>query len=74
MHWLIRLLVLGIVAAGNWVSLTLMAVLVLIGWRGATGDSSSDLPMWLPVGTAVAMVCEPAWKNDPLIGGIGVQF
>ena len=56
MHWLIRLLALGIVAAGNWVSLTLMAVLVLIGWRGATGDSSSDLPMWLPIGTAVAMV------------------
>ena len=56
MHWLIRLLALLIVAAGNWVSLSLMAILVLIGWRGATGDSSGDLPIWLPIGTAVAMV------------------
>ncbi len=29
-----------------------------------------------PTGKAgvLAQVCEPAWKNDPLIGGIGVQF
>jgi heat shock protein HtpX len=56
MHWLIRLLALLIVAAGNWVALSAMAILVLIGWRGAIGDSNPDLPMWLPVGTAMAVV------------------
>jgi len=56
MHWLIRLLALLIVAAGNWVALSAMAILVLIGWRGAIGDSNPDLPMWLPIGTAMAVV------------------
>ena len=56
MHWLIRLLALLIVAAGNWVALSAMAILVLIGWRGAIGDSNPDLPIWLPVGTAMAVV------------------
>lgn len=42
MHWAIRLLALLIVAVGNWVALSAMAILVLVGWRGAAGDIVSS--------------------------------
>lgn len=55
MHWLIRLLALLIVAAGNWVALSAMAILVLIGWQ-VTHGGDGDLPLWLPIGTAMGVV------------------
>ncbi|MDH3663952.1 MAG: M48 family metalloprotease, partial [Alphaproteobacteria bacterium] len=52
----IRLLALSIVAVVNGLVLAAMAFLVLVGWRGAVGDTNPDLPLWLPIGAAVVVI------------------
>ena len=55
MHWLIRLVALLIVAAGNYVALMLMLVLVFMAGEGFWGGNGM-MPPWAAVAAAVAVV------------------
>ncbi len=55
MHWLIRLVALLIVAAGNYVALMLMLALVFMAGEGFWGGSGM-MPPWVAVAAGVAVV------------------
>ena len=65
MHWLIRLVVLLIVAAGNYVALMLMLALVFMAGEGFWGGSG-NMPPWVAVAAAVAVVGLGALSALPL--------